>query len=166
MTIYFIERSFYTPISYKVMEGITTFAMPIGYLYGGGEYCSILFVMYILHSFASLLFHLFPCEETYTMDTFFINLVAIERGQSALFRWWLYLLGLISMVIERKKSHLFVVIRVMLVILLSNTDMFTYYNWIICCLLFILSSYFMFKLDAFKTTIFCCLYHLHLGYYQ
>lgn len=160
----FQERSFKTPFLYRVLEGMTTLCMPLGFIVGGGSINSILFLFYIIHSMASLSFHLFPSELTYWLDISMINLLVMERGYNLCCSVWVYPLCLITMFYESPKSHVGCVIRTVMIVILSQTSSIYYWcMWIICLFTFLQSSNYMIKGDAFKTMLTCCLYHIYLG---
>lgn len=160
----FQKRTFQTPFVYKLVEGITTLMMPIGHVIAGGSIFSTLFIMYLLHAMASLSFHLFPSELTYWLDVCMINFLIMERVYFISGNLFVYPIYLTSMFMETIKSHVHIIVRVLLLILfVSSFDMYDVSLWIICFITFIQSFYYCVHGDAFKTTLTCCLYHFYLG---
>lgn len=160
----FQERSFKTPLLYRILEGVTTFSMPLGFIIGGGNVRSILFLVYVIHSIFSLCFHLFPSELTYWLDVSTINLLIMERWYNFNSIIWTYPLYLATMFYEFPKSHIGIIVRVIIILILSRISSIYYWClWAICFFTFAQSYQYMLKRNAFKTIITCCLYHIYLG---
>lgn len=107
----FTPRPSPLPLAYRLWEGATTSAMPLGHLLAGGLASTHLFGIYVVHSVASLAYHLFPCRETYWTDTSLINLLLMERVYRKTAHPAVYGVGLLSMVLEPVKSHTWVAAR-------------------------------------------------------
>lgn len=157
-----IRRPFY----YRFMEGISTFCMPIGFLWAGGKITSNLFLIYILHSMISLCFHIFYSPLTYFLDTSMINLLIMERGYLLSQNLWIYILCLTSMFLEKKKSHQMVILRVGFVCILNyhkNISQIYLLLWFVTLIFFIVSCKYAQINHFILTTTTCIMYHIYLG---
>lgn len=164
MKVFFPKRSFETPFFYRLLEGLTTFSMPLGFLIGGGKPASMLFLFYLLHSLASFSFHLFPSAHTYFLDISLIDLLCMERRYMTSHNLWVYTLYLVSMLAEDTKTHWGVVLRIGLGIASTWTGSVYYLCMVmIMFLTFLQSCHYAEKNDVAKTTLTCCLFHLYLG---
>lgn len=163
--ILFPERPFKTPLFYRLLEGLTSFSMLIGFLMGGGHPMSFLFFFYVLHSLASFCFHLFPSQLTYFLDVSMIDWITMERGYMKSHNLWLYAGYLALMFAENTKTHWGLMVRVVLMIIFTPIHNSVYYicMWLLVLLTFFQSCRYVLKKDAFRTTLTCCLYHLYLG---
>ena len=162
--ILFPKRPFQTPFFYRLMEGLTTLSMSIGFLMGGGQMFSSLFVVYVIHSLASFSFHLFPSAFTFHFDISMIDLVSMERAYTKSQNVWIYPCYILSMFTEDTKTHNMLIMRTALVILFTLIpSMYYICMWLLVLLTFLQSCHYVFKKDMFKTTLACCLFHLYLG---
>lgn len=155
------------PLCHRILEGITSFSLPLGFLIGGGEVSTHLFLFYILHAMSSLLFHLFPTETNYWLDTSFINLMIMERLYLQNPNLYVYLVYLTSMLVDGIfwEPHWGVIARAIvgIIIMMRSISIYHLCLWVVCLLTFLQSMNFMWKNDVFHTTLTCCLYHLYLG---
>lgn len=162
--ILFPERPFKTPFFYRLLEGLTTFSMPVGFLIGGGQTMSLLFFFYLLHSLASFSFHLFPSELTYFLDISMIDLLTMERGYTKLNNLWIYPCFIAMMLVEKNKTQWGLMIRIGLVLIFTPVKSIYYIClWFISLLAFLQSCCYILKKDVFRTTLTCSLFHLYLG---
>ena len=163
--VFFPKRPFDTPLTYRFLEGLTTFSMPLGFLVGGGPARSILFLFYIVHSLASFAFHLFPSALTYLIDISLIDLMCMERIYTISRNLGVYVFYLVYISMNDTKTAVGVIIRIAWASLFSPRIASVYY---ICMVLlmfitFLQSCQYSLQRDAFKTTLTCCLFHLYLG---
>ena len=150
------------PFLYRLLEGISTICMPVGFVCFGGDIYSGLFLIYMLHFIASFLYHLYPSPLTYYLDISMINLMIMERGYLKTQNLWVYALCMLSMWIEHVKSHKALFHRVGIVCLLGIVSPLYLYCWVITSILFLCSSEYAneYPLVASMT---CVLYHVYLG---
>lgn len=166
MKVFFSQRPFATPLPWRVLEGLTTFSMPLGFLLGGGEPASLLFLFYLLHSLASFVFHLSPSAPAFLLDTSLIDLLCMERRQMVSHHPWVYTLFLVATFVEDTKTMGGVVLRVGLAI--ASTWVWTgsmHYLGMVLVMFsaFLLSCHCVQEKHVVGTTLACCLFHLSLG---
>lgn len=160
-------RKFDTPLCYRVVEGLTSFCMPTGFILGGGNPISILFLIYVLHAVASCFFHIFRSDITLFLDISLINLQIMERAHTIFHNPWIYPAYMTMMFIAEKENYWVVSLRIVCVIFMYciAREFSIYYlcMWVLSFLTFIQSHNYTLRGNAVKTTITTCLYHFYLG---
>lgn len=137
--------------------------MPMGYIRGGGEVYSMLFVIYVLHFGASFLYHVYPSTLTYLCDTSMINLMIMERGYLKTDNKMVCIVLMATMLMERVKSHKWVVVRAGLVCLLGDISTMYVSMWLIVAMCYA-TSVGCVQDYQFLSSLTCALYHLFLGF--
>ena len=151
-----------SPLLFRFLEGISTFFMPIGFIWFGGDFSSSLFLIYILHFISSFIYHMYPSPLTYYLDISLINLMIMERGYLKTQNLWVYVLCLISMWIEHVKSHKTVLHRAGIVCLLGNISPLYLYFWVMTGIFYLCSSEYLEEYPLLSSLT-CVLYHFYLG---
>lgn len=158
------------PFAHRFIEGITTSAMPLGYLLAGGDWNSCLFLVYIIHSIASYFYHVYPSENTYFFHVEFINILITERVYAITGNIWIYMLCVCNVLFEPTRSHTFVIIYVFLFFSIYSSytgDYTTFHNFFFSCVLifYCFSCFFHSFEDQYDTlsTLSTTLYHVYLG---
>lgn len=162
------KRDFESPFVYRFLEGITTTAMPIGFLVGGGEIVSCLFLIYIFHAIASFFFHIAPSRITYLFDTYFIHLVILERSYNVLNNLMFYTIFLSSVFFTKEPHYKIIILHVILLVSYDSIhyqirSIYYYMFWCLSLLSYIQFCVYCHKKNSFKVCISCCFYHIYLG---
>lgn len=166
MFVYEIEFQQQRPLasfSYRLVEGITSLMMPLGFVHGGGEVISVLFVFYVLHFMASFRYHVHPSALTYLCDTSMINLLIMERGYLKTKNMMVCVVLMASVLMERVKSHKWVVVRAGVVCLLGDISVMYISMWFMVAMCYG-SSVGCAIGFPFWSSLTCALYHVFLGF--
>lgn len=151
-------------LSYRMLEGITSLFMPIGFFTGGGgRLSSSLSLFYIMHTAASFCFHLFPSHNTLWLENSLLNLLIMERLYRKNHNLWAYPLYMMSFVYEKTDTIGGAMARLIIAIISTLPSVYDICMWIICFLTLIQSMNYRWKNDPFKTALTCCLYHVYMS---
>lgn len=165
---YFTHKQDY-PLVWKLLEGLSTAMLP-GYLLAGQPLFTGLGLVYSVHWLASLLYHLNPSENTFLVDTHFIDMVSMERVVSLFGAQWLYLLYSVGLLFHVNAWHrwaCFCKIGVIVTAIIVGVDRVTVWyllSWVVSAITFVLSSY-AYKVQRFawSVALHVC-FHLSLGW--
>lgn len=141
--IYF-QKNRQLPFLMRFMEGITT-NMLLGYLYAGGCSISPLSFVYTLHWIVSMYNHLFPSYHSFLLDTYFIDMVHMERLVYMYNTTWIYGIFLFFLITNSNHLHPFlcfgkVMLSILWIIITKNPSMFYNVCFFASALFYILSD--------------------------
>jgi hypothetical protein len=139
--------------------------MPLGHLLAGGLASTHLFGIYVVHSVASLAYHLFPCRETYWTDTSLINLLLMERVYRKTAHPAVYGVGLLSMVLEPVKSHTWVAARSAVAAYVGDVGYGYHGCFLLCGVVYAWSSYSTVSHPRWSSFLYG-VFHLGLGVFS
>lgn len=160
----YYKTTYSTPIVYRVLEGITTFSMPLGFWMGGGQLCSFLFLFYMIHGIASFFYHVFPNSFTYWFDISFIHLIVMERGYRVLRHLGMLFAGMVSMSMETVKTNKWIPLKIMAMCCWSEVGSYSYLcKWMISGIFYYASFQWMLEKKIKMSSVACMCFHLILG---
>lgn len=145
-------------------EGISTLGMSLAYLYIGGDATSFLFLIYLVHFFASFAFHICPNKWTRFFNISMINLMIMERGYLKTKNVWMYYCCLGSMLIDPPiPQEIMVMARAAIVCVQGQTSFVYLYLWAVAAFFYLGSCKFQKNEDRLWTMLTCVLYHIFLA---
>lgn len=168
------------PFLYRLLEGFTTGFMMTGYIASCTDDVFsvrriILLLVYFIHWYHSIVYHLYPSQKTFQNDIFFINLVILFRLMR-ITSWTLYplLVNTIIDIIVFQSSNIKPSLIITKIIMGSCWLVFNHQiksgSWYIvyqisALICYLISDWRLYQNELLISVIFCCLYHMMLGLY-
>lgn len=147
---------------FAFLEGFSTVGMALVYVLMGGEWTSFLLWMYLVHFIASCFFHLYPntCSRFFYMSM--MNLIIIERGYLKTQNSWIYIFGIVSMLLEPEPHEIMILVRTGVICTQGKTTFMYMYLWMLVFMFYLYSCEFQAHGNFIMALSTCLLYHIYL----